>query len=193
MVRLASWKEAKMKSLMTTVGIALCALPISAANAGIMTLGDSFARSCYEASEARDTRRSAIEDCDHAFSDQALDLNDEVATHVNRGIIFYLRDNLAAANQDYDMALALNPNEPEAWLNKGMAALKMGDSRSAGPMFERALELKTKRPALAYYGRAIVNEDTNNVRDAYADLQRARALEPYWMLPAEELKRYVIR
>jgi len=49
------------------------------------------------------------------------------------------------------------------------------------------------RPALAYYGRAIVNEDLGNVRQAYADLQRARDLEPRWALPTEELARYVVR
>ena len=84
-------------------------------------------------------------------------------------------------------------DEQKAWLNKGMAALKARDSAAAAPMFEKALVLKTARPALAYYGRAIVNEDSGRIREAYADLQRARELEPRWALPGEELKRYVVR
>lgn len=182
-----------MRSLTFAAGIALSALPLSAAHSGIITIGEGFARSCYEASQAHIATPATIETCNRAFSEQALDPRDEVATHVNRGILFYLTGNLAAANSDYDAALALNPDEPEAWLNKGMAALKARDSAAAAPMFEKALALNTVRPALAYYGRAIVHEDRGNVRQAYADLQRARDLEPRWTLPEEELKRYVVR
>jgi tetratricopeptide (TPR) repeat protein len=182
-----------MKSLALAAGIAALAIPLSSAHSGILTIGQGFARSCYEASEAQTPDRLAFEACDRAFVEQALDRHDEVATHVNRGILYYLVGNLASANPDYDAALAMDPNEPEAWLNKGMAALKAGNSAAAAPMFERAIALKTVRPALAYYGRAIVNEDRGDIGQAYADLQRARDLEPRWPLPGEELKRYVVR
>jgi tetratricopeptide (TPR) repeat protein len=182
-----------MKSLTFAAGIGLLMVPATAAHAGIMTIGEGFARSCYESSEAQVATPAAIEACNRAFTEQALDFHDEVATHVNRGILYYLSGNLALANRDYDEALALNANEPEAWLNKGMAALKLGNSAAAQPMFEKALSLKTVRPALAYYGRAIVNEDTGRIREAYEDLQRAKALEPRWPLPQQELQRYVVR
>lgn len=182
-----------MKSLTFAGAIASLALPLSAAQGGIITIGEGFARSCYEASEAHVATPATIEACNRAFTEQALDPHDRVATHVNRGILHYLSGSLTAANRDYDSALALDPNEAEAWLNKGMAALKARDSEAAAPMFEKALALKTVRPALAYYGRAIVHEDQGNVRQAYADLQRARELEPRWTLPGEELKRYIVR
>lgn len=182
-----------MKSLTIAAGIATLVLPMSAGHAGIITIGEGFARSCYEASEAHDSSPSTIQACNLAFTEQALDFHDTVATHVNRGILYYLSGDLAAANRDYDRAIQLNPNEPEAWLNKGMAALKARNSAAAMPMFERALQLRTVRPALAHYGRAIVHEDNGNVRMAYADLQRARELEPNWTLPVEELKRYIVR
>jgi tetratricopeptide (TPR) repeat protein len=182
-----------MKCLTFAAGIATLMLPVSVAHAGIITIGQGFARSCYESSEAQVATPATIEACNRAFTEQALDFHDEVATHVNRGILYYLAGNLSAAHADYDQAIALDPNEAEAWLNKGMATLKAGNSSAAAPMFERALSLRTVRPALAYYGRAIVNEDVGNIRQAYADLQRARDLEPRWTLPGEELKRYVVR
>lgn len=182
-----------MRSLTLAAGMMTLFVSAPAARAGILTIGDGFARSCFEASETQSATPADIEVCDRAFSDQGLDQHDEVATHVNRGILFYLMGNLAAANNDYDAALALDPNQAEAWLNKGMAALKAGHDLAAAPMFDRALALKTARPALAYYGRAIVNEDAGNIRQAYFDLQRARTLEPGWALPGEELKRYVVR
>jgi tetratricopeptide (TPR) repeat protein len=182
-----------MKSLVYAAGIAAFALPLSSAHGAIVTLGAGLARSCYEASEERDPSPSNIDACNRAFTEQAMDRHDEVATHVNRGILFYLSGNLGAANYDYDRALALDPNQAEAWLNKAMVALKSGDGRAAGSMFDKALELKTVRPAVAYYGKAIVNEDAGNVREAYRDLLRARDLEPHWSAPADELKRYVVR
>ena len=182
-----------MKSLVFAAGIAALALPLSAAQAAIVSVGSGLARSCYEASEDRAPSPVNFDACNRAFTEQALDVHDTVATHINRGILFFLSGNLAAANYDYDRALAIDPNQPEAWLNKAMVALKMGNSRAAAPMFDKAIELKTTRPALAYYGRAIVNEDAGNVRQAYADLLRARALEPRWSAPSDELKRYVVR
>jgi len=42
-----------MKSLALAAGIAALALPMSAAQGGIITIGEGFARSCYDASEAQ--------------------------------------------------------------------------------------------------------------------------------------------
>ena len=55
-------------------------LPIPAANAGIITVGDGFARSCYEASEAQAATPANDRGCDRAFTEQALEYHDEVAT-----------------------------------------------------------------------------------------------------------------
>jgi Tfp pilus assembly protein PilF len=182
-----------MKSLVFAAGIAALALPLSTAQGAIITVGSGLARSCYEASEQRNPSRSNLDACDRAFTEQALDRHDQVATHVNRGILYFLSGNLAAANYDYDQALALDPTQAEAWLNKAMVALKRRDGRAAESMFDKALQLKTVRPALAYYGKAIINEDAGNVREAYANLLRARDLEPRWSAAADELKRYVVR
>jgi len=182
-----------MKSLVFAAGIAACALPLSSAQAEIVTLGAGLARSCYEASAERNPSPTNFDACNRAFTEQAMDRHDEVATHVNRGILYYLSGNLAAARYDYDQALALDPTQAEAWLDKAMLALRTGDRREAEAMFDKALELKTARPALAYYGKAIVNEDAGDLRTAYQDLVRARDLEPHWSVPAEELKRYVVR
>ena len=182
-----------MKSLVFAAGIAALALPLTAAQGATVSVGSGLARSCYEASEDRSPSPVNFDACNRAFTEQALDLHDTVATHINRGILFFLSGNLAAANYDYDRALALDPTQAEAWLNKAMLAMKMGDSRAAAPMFDRALQLKTVRPALAYYGRALVNEEAGNIRQAYVDLLRARDLEPRWRAPSEELKRFVVR
>jgi tetratricopeptide (TPR) repeat protein len=182
-----------MKSLACVAALAACAFPLSAANASVLTIGSGAARACYEASERHDSSPGAIASCDRAFAEEALDQKDRVATLVNRGILHYLNNNLVAAHADYDQAIRLDPNEPEIWLNKGMALLKGGRSPGAAALFDKALSLKTLRPAIAYYGRAVANEDGGNFRQAYADFQRAHVLDPRWKLPGEELKRYLVR
>lgn len=169
---------------------ALLTLIGGSANAAIVTLGAGLARSCYEASQAQDNSPEAIRTCDRALEEQALDRHDLVATHVNRGILHYLSNDLASANRDYDAALAINPNEAEAWLNKAFAALKGGNDEVAMPLFVKAIDLRTVRPALAYYGRGVALENRGRLREAYADLLRARDLDPKWSVPGEELKRY---
>ena len=73
-----------MKSLAFAAGIAALALPISAAQAGVLTIGEGFARACYDASEAQTATHADIEVCNRAFTEQALEFHDEVASRLTR-------------------------------------------------------------------------------------------------------------
>ncbi|MFL6763330.1 MAG: tetratricopeptide repeat protein [Sphingomicrobium sp.] len=166
------------------------AVPVTA---GVITVGGGFARSCYQAAEARDTTQDSLQTCDYALTTQALTAEDIIATHVNRGIIRMLRNDALGAVQDYDEALRMDPQQPEAWLNKAVLTLDRGDSRAASQMAQKALDLRTKKPGIAMYIRAVANEDSGNITAAYADYTQAAQLEPGWALPREELKRYSVK
>jgi tetratricopeptide (TPR) repeat protein len=182
-----------MKALfLSAAAVALAALP-SAAQPSILTIGSSLAESCYRAAEASQTALEARETCDRALSEEALTHDDRVGTYVNRGVLWLVYGDLDRAESDFDRALALDPREPEAWLNKGIAQLRRGNSREALPLIAKAIDLQTRKPAVAFYMRGIANEDSGNIRAAYADLQRARQLDPSWNLPAKELARYQVR
>ena len=116
--------------------IATAAAPSSAS---ILTIGGSYARACYDAAEARNSSPESVENCDMAFAIQPLDADDIVATHVNRGIIHMIRGDHVRARADFDTALALNPQQPEAWLNKGILIFDEGDSRAASSSPRRRL------------------------------------------------------
>ena len=163
------------------------------AQAGRITIGSTMARSCYEAAEAHRSDHNSIRTCDAALTEEALTADDITGTHVNRGILWMLSGDLNQADRDYDRAISLDPNEAEAWLNKGINALKRGNSQLALEFVDKALALRTRKPAVAYYMRGIAHEEVGNIRAAYADLQRARQLEPDWLLPAVELQRYRVR
>jgi tetratricopeptide (TPR) repeat protein len=170
-------------------------LAASPASAAITVLGNSSARLCYEAAESRgNPTLNVIRTCDEAMRADALSDYDRVATLVNRGILKARLGNLDEAIVDYDAALRRDPNEAEAYLNKGFALLHLENSaQEARPMFDSALAKKTRRPELAYYGRAVANELSGHVRAAYEDYRQASLLDPKWKDPKSELARFRVR
>ncbi len=178
--------------LSVLVVAAMAVIPAST-TATVLVVGGSYARSCYEAAEARSAGLRAMDTCNRALTDEALLPHDRVASYVNRGIIQMIRGDVASADSDFNAALALDPSEPDAWLNKAILNARHGTTAAALPFAEKALQLKTRRPALAYFVRAMAYEDSGNIRAAYNDLQRARQLEPNWSEPAIELKRFKVR
>jgi tetratricopeptide (TPR) repeat protein len=162
----------------------------SPAQATVLTVAGSYARSCYTAAEARVVSNASLLDCDRALSVQALTPDDIVATHVNRGVLHLIAGDAVRAGADFDRAIAMNPAQAEAWLDKSVLALHQGDSPTAMQFAERAIELGTRKPALALYVRAAAKEDAGDVKAAYNDLLRAAQLDPRWMLPRQELARF---
>lgn len=161
------------------------------ASASIAVIGASSARLCYEAADAAilPTRRD-FQRCTEALDEFGITRHDIVATYVNRGILRLRRNLVAEAIADFDMALSLDPDQPEASLNKGAALIRQDNARDALPLFTAALEHRTNRPALAYMGRAIAYETLGDARAAYRDYRMANRIEPNWAAPRTELQRF---
>jgi tetratricopeptide (TPR) repeat protein len=176
-------------------GAALSACVMSVpASAGLVVVGTSPARGCYVNAAAENGSVAALRDCDAAFANGQLGFYEVVATHVNRGIVKLFGQDVEGAIADFDSAIALDPTEAESYLNKGAAMLKKGGSESeAIALFTRAIEQRTNRPELAYFGRAIAYETKGEVRQAYSDYQRAQAAAPKWEDPVRELSRFQVQ
>jgi tetratricopeptide (TPR) repeat protein len=159
--------------------------------AGITVLGNTDARLCFEAADSdslpgtNDVRR-----CDDALLRDTLTSYETVATHVNRGILRLRRGMVDDAVADFDRAIALDPNQPESYLNKGAALIRRHNPAEAVNLFTVALERNTTRPAVAHYGRAVAQEELGNVAAAYRDYRRASELDPNWREPRIELSRF---
>src|SRR6476660_1377584 len=90
----------------------------AAASASSMVIGSGLARMCFEAADKERATAGTLETCNRAIADEPLSFDDQVATYVNRGIIRARLNDWPGAIADYDRAIHLNPNEPEAYLNK---------------------------------------------------------------------------
>ena len=174
---------------------AAAVIAASPAAAAVTVLGNSSARLCYEAAESRaNPSMTVIRTCDQAMREEGLSDYDVVATLVNRGILKARLGQLSDAILDYDAALDRNPDLAEAYLNKGFALLHLPDAaQQARPMFDSAIAKKTRKPALAYYGRAVANELSGEVRAAYQDYRQASLLDPKWEDPKADLSRFRVR
>ena len=173
---------------------ALAAASSIPAMAGVTVIGANSARQCYESADSRmQPSQADVARCDTALNEAGISRHDIVATYVNRGILKLRRGQVPESIADFDRAMALDPNQPEAYLNKGAALIAQNDMRGALPLFTVALEHNTTRPAIAHFGRAIANEMLGNLGNAYRDYRMASELDPDWAAPRTELQRFQVR
>jgi tetratricopeptide (TPR) repeat protein len=172
------------------IAATLAALAIPASG-GITVIGSSSARLCYEAADSkRIPNAESLRLCDRALNEEILTGEDRVATHVNRGILRLRLNDISGSLIDFDQAIALDPDEPEAYLNKAAALMRQDHVQAALPLFNHALEKNTRRPEIAYFGRGVAYETLGRIPEAYADFRQAAALAPQWEEARVELSRF---
>jgi len=180
------------RNMLLAAAIAAFAAFAAPATASVFVIGNTDARLCFEAADSPLMPGGAdVRHCDGALRDSAsLSGYEIVATHVNRGILRLRRGQVDDAVADFDQAIALDPSQPEVYLNKGGALIRRNNPAEAVNLFTVALERNTRRPAVAHYGRAVAQEELGNLAAAYRDFSRASQLDPAWREPRIELTRF---
>lgn len=182
-------------------GKVLFALGAAAAFAGaaqahsISVLGtNADAIACFRAADSEARRPDAVAICSKAIRDGNLTRYDEMATLVNRGIVQFRLEDFDAAIADFDAAMAMEPNQPDAMINRGITMLAAGHDIDASLAYiDRGLAGGPQRPWVGYYGRAVANELAGRDAAAYRDYRRAQQLRPGWDLPRLALARFSVR
>ncbi|MBC7986926.1 MAG: tetratricopeptide repeat protein [Sphingomonadaceae bacterium] len=183
-----------MRKIAITAAAATALLGAGAASAAVTVIGGSAARSCYESAERENASDSALRTCNTALEPGVSLGHERVASFVNRGILYFYRGQYDRAIEDFDTAIALDPQEPEAFLNKGVALMRRDNSgQQALPLFSMAIEMGTEEEALAYYARGVANELNGDLTAAYYDIQRASQIAPEWDVPSRDLARFIVR
>jgi tetratricopeptide (TPR) repeat protein len=162
------------------------------ARASDTVLGDDSAHQCFEASISKRTDAKAVHFCDVALSGDVLTPDERGGALVNRGVIRMRRNELAAAENDFDTAIPLIPTSGEARFNRGAVYVGQKRYKEALADLDKAIELGVKEPAKAYYYRGLAYDYLEDETSAYRDYKQAEALAPNWDLPKHELKRFTV-
>lgn len=182
----------KMLIFSAAAGAALLvALPAAAQS--VTVLGGGMARHCSDAALKGESDRRFEAVCTAALQTEVLAHRDRAGTFVNRGVLRLRRLEFNAARGDFDDAVQLQPDLPEAYANRGAALV--GQRRYAEGLADinRALQLGVSEPEKAYFNRALANEGLDDLKQAYFDYRKAAELSPGWEAPRKELARFTVQ
>jgi tetratricopeptide (TPR) repeat protein len=177
-----------------TLAIAAAVISVAGnATAAVTTIGGGgLAHSCYNAAEFGIAPRDNIKTCTLALEQQALSARDRAATLVNRGILYASLGKNGAALADYDDAVAADSNLADAYINRGTVLIAMGRFNDALDAVSTGIKMKPDHAQIAYYNRAIAEENLGNIKGAYEDLKQAVAIAPDFVAAVEDLKRFKV-
>ncbi len=95
----------------------------------------------------------------------------------NRGLTYYKAGMFDKAAADFDKALALKPDDIDAYCSLGMVYFKLGLPDKAIESFNKAIALKPTY-FMAYNNRGLVFMQTGRLDNALQDYEKALALNP---------------
>lgn len=147
------------------------------------------ARVCNEMAARGDTNDAAIYRCTRALREEQGNQNNLIITHINRGNMYMGRRQAENALADFEAALALDENNAEARLNKGVAQVVLERFGPAIATLTDALSRGVNEPHKAYYSRAAAREALGDFRGALEDYTTALEIRPNWGIADAEMQR----
>jgi tetratricopeptide (TPR) repeat protein len=174
---------------MLTVFMSVFAL--SSANAAETVIGGGWAQHCYEGAEYGLSPHEYIPICNAALQD-VLSSSDRAATLVNRGILKLAKLDANGSYADFNHGLTIRADMAEGYVNRGASLILLRRYDEAIAQINKGIAMNAKRPEVAYYDRGMANEGLGNIQAAYEDYKQAEALDPTFLEPAKELKRFKV-
>ncbi len=110
------------------------------------------------------------------------------AAYYNRGLAYWRKGAFVRAIEDYDKAIALNPNDALAYANRGVAYRKKGEVDRAIADYDMAIALNPN-DAAAYFNRGLAYYEKGDEDQAIADFRKVLEIEPSDQDAKEGLKR----
>jgi tetratricopeptide (TPR) repeat protein len=111
------------------------------------------------------------------FLSSPLFAQGEASQHLESGIRKHKKHNYAAAIQDYDRAIELEPNSVEIYFNRGLAKSESGNYPEALTDFDKVISLDETNDS-AYFNRGIVKYELKDYDGALKDFNKTLELVP---------------
>lgn len=181
-----------MKNVLTLAALGILGLAGPAGAQAISTFGEGRAYACFRAADGASATVTDVAVCTAALDQDFLAAKERAATYVNRGVLHLRRRDAAAAGADFDAALVIDPELPEALVNRGAALILLGDDAGAESAITQGLTLGPSQAHEAHYNRAFARERQGNFKGAYEDFKAALALKPEWTEAQTELARFKV-
>ena len=89
---------------------------------------------------------------------------------VSRGAAYLKMDMLEEAEDDFNSAVAIDPQYARAYHMRGLAKEKLGDDQAALADFDTAIDLNPEYGA-AYYSRATLHAKLDDTENAQSDIE----------------------
>ena len=177
---------------MRVIALTTLLLTLGTANADdLVVAGNPDANDCYRATMLPNSVAAAsIASCNVALNTRRVTRRQRASILVNRGILYNHMGDYDAAFADFEAALELVSNFPEAYINRGNTYFYTGQVEEAIADYNRAIEQRSAKRHTAYFNRGLVNEAQKQPEQAFADFVRANELKPGWVLAAGRVEHY---
>ena len=185
----------KMKLHLTSLlPLAGAALLVSGApaDAVVMVIGNQLAHDCYLIAKAGVDLQNGIATCNSALENEALSPHDRAGTYVNRGAIKIALGRVDDAMIDYNTGISIMPGLADAYVDRAGGYIMQKKYDEAMADVNHGIELGPTLPFVGYYNRAVAEQLTGKITEAYYDYQKTLELEPKFTPAAERLKDFVI-
>ena len=145
---------------------------------------------CSLAANGQFDLKDGLAACNTALKDPAMTHRGALLT--DRGVIQARLGDNQAALRDYNGAIALNAAMGDAYVSRAgvLIALKRYDEARAD--IAQGMALNASNLHAAYYSRAVIEEETGDVKAAYRDYKTALAIKPDFAPASRELARFKV-
>jgi tetratricopeptide (TPR) repeat protein len=184
----------KFLTLAAAGAIALLPSLKASANETVVPAGPDLMRQCSDFAAQTATAGAAPQRALIVCGEAILQAKDDAlaTAYVNRAAIHLARQENAAALADSNMAIRIEANVPEAYINRGIALNAEKHYVEADAAFTAALTLNPSRPEMVYFSRALAREDAGDLNGAYLDYRKAAQIAPIWDSPKQQLARFAV-
>jgi tetratricopeptide (TPR) repeat protein len=170
----------------------LCMSPAAFATQAVTIIGNNDdAQKCSMAAQIVANNGFASRDdlatCDRALEYGSLKRRDLAGTYVNRGIVATSLSRFNEAYGNYNRAIKIIPDLPEAYIGRGNIHFMAGKLDRAIDDYSRALDLNLSREHVAFLNLGIVYEKLKQYDAAEENYRLALEALPDWTLAQKRL------